>query len=101
MVIDAVDAEGAGTMSVARGVGRSGKIAVYETPDDQMAAGSTLGGPRAVCIIKANGALQKVYSTDLGQTLFGTMNLRFFDNRTGMRLEPQNTGRFILHPEHQ
>jgi len=88
-------------MSVARGVGRSGKIAVYETPDDQMATGSTLGGPRAVCIIKANGALQKVYSTDLGQTLFGTMSLRFFDNRTGMRLEPQNTGRFILHPEHQ
>jgi len=88
-------------MSIAISMGQSERVAVYEVPDDQLAVGSTLGGPKAVCIIKANGALQQVYSTDLGVRLFGTTILRHYDAQTGMYLGPQPGGKFIIHPEHQ
>jgi hypothetical protein len=88
-------------MSVAVSMGQSERVAVYEVPDDQLAVGSTLGGPKAVCVIKANGALQQVYSTDLGARLFGTVILRHYDQKTGIYLGPQKGGKFTIHPEHQ
>ena len=88
-------------MSIAVSMGQSERVAVYEVPDDQLAVGSTLGGPKAVCVIKASGALQQVYSTDLGVRLFGTVILRHYDEKTGMYLGPQKGGKFTIHPEHQ
>lgn len=88
-------------MSIAVSMGQSERVAVYEVPDDQLAVGSTLGGPKAVCVIKASGALQQVYSTDLGVRLFGTVILRHYDAKTGMYLGPQKGGKFTIHPEHQ
>ncbi len=87
-------------MDVAQGVGASERVAIYTVPDHQMAAGSTLGGPKVCATIKATGALEKVYSVDLGQTLFGALVLHHWDERTGLHLTPHG-GTFTLHPEHQ
>lgn len=86
---------------VATGIGPSDRVAVYRLPDNQMATGSTLGGPTVCATIKATGALEKVYSIELGQTLFGPVVLRHYDERAGMHLAPRHPGTFVVHPEHQ
>jgi hypothetical protein len=88
-------------MDIAQGIGQSGRVPIYEVPDTELAVGSTLGGPRAAAIIKANGAIEKVYSIDSGETLFGTVMLRHYDALTGMYLAQESRGTFIIHPEHQ
>jgi hypothetical protein len=88
-------------MSVAISMGQSERVAQYEVPDDELAIGSTLGSPTAVCILKASGALEKVYSTDIGETLFGSLTWRAYDEQTGMHLSRQAGGKFLIHPEHQ
>ena len=88
-------------MSVAVEVGRPGQDAAYEVADNELAVGSTLGGPKAATIIKANGALQLVYSIDMGAVLFGTFILRHYDEVSGMHLSQTRPGTFILHPEYQ
>jgi Bacterial alpha-L-rhamnosidase 6 hairpin glycosidase domain len=88
-------------MDIAKGLGQSGRVAIYEVPDTELAVGSTLGGPKAMAIIKANGAIEKVYSIDTGETLFGTVILRHYDAVTGMYLAQESPGKFIIHPEHQ
>jgi diguanylate cyclase (GGDEF)-like protein len=88
-------------MSTAQGIGASERVAVYEIADDQLAVGSTLGGPGAVCIIKANGSIEKVYGIELGVMLTGTLILRHYDAVTGMVLGQDRVGTFRIHPEHQ
>ncbi|MDQ2798543.1 MAG: hypothetical protein M3Y13_02745, partial [Armatimonadota bacterium] len=60
-------------MTITREVGPSQRGGTYEVPDNELAIGSTLGGPKAACIIKATGAIQTIYSIDIGQSLFGTV----------------------------
>ena len=86
---------------ITREVGPSQRIGIYVLPDTELAIGSTLGGPKAACIIKATGAIQSVYSIDIGQTLFGTVLLRHYDADTGMHLAQDQPGTFLIHPEHQ
>lgn len=88
-------------MSVAEGLGKSGQVAVYEVPDNEMAVGSTLGGPRASAIIKANGAIETIFCPDMGVKVFGTIILRHFDEASGMYLSQAKPGTFVIHPEHQ
>ena len=88
-------------MDVAQGIGPSGRVAVYRVPDDQMATGSTLGGPRVCMTLKATGAIEKVFDTDHGETIFGTLVLRHWDEQTGMALLQLHPGSFTIHPEHQ
>jgi hypothetical protein len=88
-------------VSIARGIGRSERVAIYEIADDQLPAGSTLGGPRVTATIKATGAIEKVFSPDSGLTLFGTVMLRHYDPQTGMALDQEGRGSFVIHPEHQ
>ncbi|MBC5825299.1 MAG: hypothetical protein GIX02_10830 [Candidatus Eremiobacteraeota bacterium] len=87
-------------MDVASGSGASHKTAYYELADDELAAGSTLGGPLACATIKATGAVERFYSIEAGQEFFGSVLLHHWDGRTGVQLEPR-TGSFIIHPEHQ
>jgi hypothetical protein len=87
--------------TIAQGIGQSGRIAIYEVPDTDMAVGSTLGAPRVTAIIKANGAIEKVFNPDQGQVLFGTLILRHYDAVTGMYLSQDRPGTFVIHPEHQ
>ena len=88
-------------MSITREVGPSQRGSTYEVPDNELAIGSTLGGPKAACIIKATGAIQTVYSIEIGQALFGTVVLRHYDGGTGMHLTQDQPGKFVLHPSHQ
>ena len=88
-------------MDIAQGLGPSGRVALYRVPDHEMATGSTLGGPKVCAVIKATGALEKVYSIDRGEVLFGTLVLHHWDEQTGMSLAPLHPGTFTLHPEHQ
>lgn len=87
--------------NIAQSVGHSGREAVYVLADNELAVGSTLGGPRVMAILKATGALEKVWSVDAGKQLFGALVLRHYDKRTGVHLAPRETGRFVMHPEHQ
>ncbi len=88
-------------MNIAEGLGPSERVAVYEVSDTQLAVGSTLGAPKVTVIIKANGAIEKVYSPSSGETLFGTFSLRHYDAVTGIWLAQDKPGTFIIHPEHQ
>jgi len=88
-------------MTITREVGPSQRGGTYEVPDTELAIGSTLGGPKAACIIKATGAIQTVYAIEIGQALFGTVLLRHYDGDTGMHLAQDQAGKFVLHPEHQ
>jgi glycogen debranching enzyme len=88
-------------MGIATNIGQSDREARYELPDNEMSVGSTLGGPRGTCIVKASGAIDRIYSTDCGLNLFGTILLRHFDGRTGMLLAQQKPGKFVILPENQ
>lgn len=80
------------------GAGQPG--AHYTIPDTEMAAGSTFGGPRCVCTLKATGAIEQVYSSDYGKAVVGTIVAHHWDNRTGIALTAL-PGYFVIHPEHQ
>ena len=80
------------------GAGQRGSF--YDLADTQIAAGSTLGGPKCVCIIKATGAIEKIYSTDYGKTVIGTVVPHHWDESTGIPLTAL-PGTFRIHPEHQ
>ena len=88
------------TPQSAEASGTGERIAVYSIPDDRMAVGSTLGGPKICITIKATGAIEKVYSTDAGEVLLGTLVLHHWDDRSGIQLSPL-PGTFVIHPEHQ
>ncbi len=90
----------AATLHAAESIGTGEGVGTYRVADDQMAVGSTLGAPRICVTIKASGAIEKVYSPDVGATLFGTFVLHFWDERSKARLAPL-PGHFIIHPEHQ
>lgn len=80
--------------------GTNDKISRYDIADTQMAAGSTLGSPKATMIVKATGAIEKIYSADIGLEMFGTVFLNHWDDRTGTPLGAL-PGTFRIHPEHQ
>ncbi len=80
--------------------GSGERTGIYSVPDGQLAVGSTLGGPKACAMIKATGALEKVYAIDAGEELFGTLVLHHWDARTGIRLTPL-PGVFTIHPSYQ
>ncbi len=80
------------------GAGQRGSF--YDLPDTEVAAGSTLGGPKCVCIVKATGAIEKIYSSDYGKTLIGTLVPHHWDETTGIPLTAL-PGTFRIHPEHQ
>ena len=84
----------------ARSVGSGARSAAYTIPDGEMAAGSTLGGPACCLVIKATGAIEKFYSVDAGDVLFGTLVLHHWDERTGIHLGAL-PGTFEIHPERQ
>jgi hypothetical protein len=72
----------------------------YEVSDTDVAAGSTLGAPRGVLVLKANGAVEKFYSVDAGAALIQGVNVRFWDERTGAPLQSL-PGRFLFQPDRQ
>ena len=88
-------------MTIVQSVGPSERVAAYEVADDQLATGSTFGGPKIVMTIKATGAIERVFASDLGKTVFGTVVLRHYDDRVGMHLVQEDPGQFSIHSAHQ
>src|SRR6185437_3248836 len=88
-------------MAMAQEIGHRAQNAGYTIADDEMAVGSTLGGPTVCTVIKGTGAIEKVYSIEAGVTVFGSLVLHHWDEQTGMQLSPIETGTFTLYPEHQ
>jgi len=67
----------------ARIFGSGERISVYEVDDSELAVGSTLGGPKGAIVLKASGAIDKFYSSDLGATLIAGVSIEFWDAPTG------------------
>ncbi|HEY9179423.1 MAG TPA: hypothetical protein VIO32_01810 [Candidatus Baltobacteraceae bacterium] len=65
-----------------------------------MSVGSTLGGPKATLWIKPTGAIEKFWSIEAGASMFQTLVLHHWDERTGIPLTPLQ-GTFIIHPDRQ
>jgi hypothetical protein len=84
----------------ARIFGSGERIAVYEIDDTQLAVGSTLGAPKGAIVIKASGAIEKLFSSDLGSTLLAGVSLQFWDAPTGAA-RSKAEGRFRIHPDCQ
>lgn len=80
--------------------GTGQRIGYYSIPDNQLAAGSTLGGPKICMVIKATGAIEQIYSIDAGEVLFGALVLHYWDERTGVQL-PALPGTFVIRPQCQ
>lgn len=72
----------------------------YVLADDEMAQGSTIGSPRCCIVIKSTGAIQKIYSPDAGCDFFGSVEVRFWDRESRVRLG-RLRGEFRIHPERQ
>ncbi len=72
----------------------------YVLADDEMAEGSTLGAPRCTVVLKATGAIEKVYSPDAGLDFFGAVYVAYWDCRSKVRLTRHN-GEFHIHPQRQ
>ncbi len=84
----------------ARIFGSGERISVYEVDDTELAIGSTLGSPKGAIVIKASGAIERFYSSDLGVTLLSGISLGFWDGPTGAA-RTKIDGRFRLHPDRQ
>ncbi|HEX3456992.1 MAG TPA: hypothetical protein VHR97_03475, partial [Candidatus Baltobacteraceae bacterium] len=84
----------------ARIFGSGERIAAYEVDDTELAAGSTLGCPKGAIVIKASGAIEKFYSSDLGATLLSGASIQFWDGPTGAA-RAKIDGRFRIHPDNQ
>lgn len=85
---------------IAKVTGPGHETSQYEISDREMATGSTLGAPKATLLIKATGALEKMYSCEAGTDVFGTLLLHHWEERIGIPLVA-STGKFIIHPHHQ
>ena len=72
----------------------------YQVGDGDMAVGSTFGGSRLFCVLRATGAIDKVYSVDAGATLLANFVMQHWDGISGVRLQ-RLPGSFGIHPEYQ
>jgi glycogen debranching enzyme len=107
--------------------GRQGKerLLIYELPEEALGAGSSLGNDKGWVNSKATGALERLFSLDLGQVVFGSLNLRYSSEQHGLLplgntpsqpeqkadarpqpkkrvlLEQSRPGRFRIHPAYQ
>ncbi|HEV7178932.1 MAG TPA: hypothetical protein VGN11_03615, partial [Candidatus Baltobacteraceae bacterium] len=85
---------------IARVSGSGERISTYEIDDTQMSTGSTIGAPRGVLELKANGSIKKFYSVDAGEVLISGVQIRYWDESTGITLNAL-PGDFIIHPDRQ
>jgi hypothetical protein len=72
----------------------------YVVGDNELPAGSTLGGPDLCVAIKGDGTIERVHSLSAGATLLSGLRIRHWETTTGIHLERME-GRFILRPESQ
>ncbi len=107
---------------VVRSIGAGG-LPTYVVSDGELAHGSSLGNAACWVTTKATGAIESIFSLDVGQAVFGSCQLRYCGS--GLRsvgpvrgpapgpgrpagqsesfaaLEPSAPGKFELHPAYQ
>lgn len=93
-------------------------IYVYQVPDSELPHGTSLGNAHGFATSKGTGALEGLFSIDLGLRVTGALVLNYFAEYTDLsqlaveeehqagsgtlvRLEQQGAGRFTLHPGYQ
>jgi len=85
---------------IAKFTGSGEAISTYRVADTEMAVGSTIGAPKGTIILKANGAIERLFSSDAGEIAIGGMQIRYWDAASGVTLGLV-PGEFILHPDRQ
>ncbi|CDM65355.1 MGH1-like glycoside hydrolase domain-containing protein [Pyrinomonas methylaliphatogenes] len=101
------------------------QIFVYELSEQDLGAGSSLGNDKCWVTSKATGAIEQLFSLDIGRAVAGAVNIRYSTAQHGVRhrsdsvagthqaqvpfcgpetrvqLEETRHGRFRLHPAYQ
>src|SRR6185437_10961478 len=83
---------------IAKISGPGHEISEYAISDREMPVGSTLGAPKAALIIKATGALEKIFSCEAGTDVFRSLVVHHWDRNSGIPLLP-SPGEFMVHPD--
>lgn len=76
------------------------RVTPYTLGAEQLSAGSTLGSPRGVIVVKATGAIEKFFSPEVGTDAFGSLQLRYWDGRSGIALRRQSS-RVTIAPDRE
>ena len=85
---------------IAKFTGSGEAISTYQVDDTEMAVGSTIGAPKGTIILKANGAIDRFFSSDAGRIAIGGMQIRYWDAASGVTIGVI-PGEFIIHPDRQ
>lgn len=85
---------------IAKVTGSGERISTYEVEDTQMAVGSTIGAPKGAIILKANGSIERFYSSDAGRIVIGGMQIYYWNPVTNVSLG-KLPGQYIIHPDRQ
>jgi len=80
---------------------RINNLWAYVLPDDKLVTGSSYGNKRCFANSKATGAIENLFSTDLGRNVIGSTLVRYYDAESGVLLEQAGTGDFVIHPAYQ
>ncbi|MGZ4862588.1 MAG: hypothetical protein ACXV2E_07405, partial [Halobacteriota archaeon] len=73
----------------------------YVLPDDKLVTGSSYGNKKCFANSKATGAIESLFSLDLGRNVIGSTLVRYYDAESGVLLEQTGTGDFTIHPAYQ
>lgn len=91
------DAEAANSVQIER----INDLWAYVLPDDKLVTGSSYGNKKCFANSKATGAIESLFSLDLGRNVIGSTLLRYYDAESGVLLEQTGTGDFTIHPAYQ
>ncbi len=73
----------------------------YVLPDNRLVTGSSYGNRKCYANSKATGAIENLFSVDLGRNVIGSTVVRYFDTDSNVLLEQTGTGNFVIHPAYQ
>jgi glycogen debranching enzyme len=76
------------------------RVTPYTLGAEKLSAGSTLGSPRGVLVLKATGAIEKFFSPEAGKDAFGSVVVRHWDagSRAALR---RRSSRVTIGPDRE
>src|SRR5579862_1938293 len=99
-------------------IAESGDLPFYRLPGDALEYGASLGNAHCWVTTRGAGAIQEVFSTDIGQPIVGAINVRYGGvghhllqtqvddvssdtENNEVQLRPIDVGEIELHPAYQ
>lgn len=73
----------------------------YVLPDNKLVTGSSYGNKKCFVNSKATGAIESLFSLDLGRNVIGSTLIRYYEAESGVLLEQTGVGDFVIHPAYQ